>query len=549
VNARIVVEPGRVIERGTVVVRDGRIVAVGAGTEAPAGAVVMDMTGLTVYPGLIDAASTVGLPSVISRPGGGGGPPPGTPGARQQARQAAGERPETPPEVNADRSAAEAFAPTESDLETLRSQGVTAVGLVFDGGLLPGQAAAALLGDGEPSSQVLRSPVAQQIAFGRRRGGYPGTLMGALAYVRQAYYDAQHAVQLADAFERNQGSGPRPAHDAATLALRASLRGEIPAWIEASRRRDFSRAAEVARDIGFPSWAILGAHEAYQALDELEALNVPLIISIDFPEARTETGRAYELHVAPAEGEDTVKAQADSAAALRLRSNAAKVAEAGIPFALSGHGLDSSRDFREHVIAAVEAGLPADAALRALTVTPAGLLGLSGALGTVEAGRIANLVVVEGELFDEDGRIRHVFVEGRRFDVAEQQRARRGAGETAGGAVNAAGEWVGTIEMSGTTVAFTLTLAVDGENLSGTLASEMGSTEMSGTLEGNEVSLSGSFAPPGVNAMALTITGTIEEDELRGTLDVQGQAAVPFTARRRGPGMAASATNVLGGDR
>jgi len=547
VNARIVVAPGRVIERGTVVIRDGRITAAAAGAQAPAEAVVLDLAGRTVYAGLIDAASTVGVPSVQTRAGGaggGGGPPQGQPGGFQQARPAQTTRAEVPPEVRADRSAGDVFAPTEADLDALRSQGVTAVGLVFDGGLLPGQAAAALVGDGEPAAQVLRSPVAQQVVFGRRRGAYPGTLMGAVAYVRQAYYDAQHAMQVADAFKRNPASGPRPVHDAASQALQASLRGEIPVWIEASGRRDFMRAAEVARDVGLRSWAILGGQEAYLALDDLKALNVPLIISLDFPEPRNETGRAFELHVAPVEGTDSAALQADTAAAKRLRGNAAQVAQAGIPFALSGRGLDNPNQLRERVLAAVEAGLPADDALRALTVTPAGLLGLGGALGTIEPGKLANLVVVQGDLFTRDGKIQHVFVEGRKFDVQQQERTARATRGAARGqrTENVAGEWTGSIEMAGSTMPITLTLTSTGAEVSGTLASEMGSMPVSGAIEGNELTLSGTFTAPAMNALAVSITGSIEDDVLEGTMEVQGQAPSRFTARRRGPGMSDFAT-------
>lgn len=533
-NARIVVAPGRVIDRGTVVIRDGRIEAVGESVSVPAGAVTMDLTGRTVHAGLIDPATTVGVPSVTPRQGGG----PGGGGGGPQASPGGDGREEVPPELRADRSAADVFAPAAADLDALRSQGITAVGLLFDGGLLPGQVAAALAGDGAPQTLVLRSPVAQQIVFGRRRGGYPGTLMGALAYVRQAYYDAEYAGQVQAAFERDPAKAPRPVHDARHVALQASLRGEIPAWIEASGRRDFGRAAEVARDAGIDRWAVVGAQEAWLALDELKALNVPLIVSLDWPDPRNVTGRAFELHVAPVSGPDSAAIRADSAAARETRANAARVAEAGIPFALSGHGLGSISSYRDRLVATVEAGLPADEALRAVTVRPAELLGLGDVLGTVEAGKLANLVVVEGDLFSKDGTIRHVFVEGRRFDIRERERPAARRGGT--GAVAVAGEWVGSIEMAGATMPITLSITADGSALTATLSTELGSTAMTGSIDGNAITLEGSFTPPGMNAIALSVTGTIENDQLDGTLSAQGQAPAALTLRRRDPGDAAT---------
>lgn len=531
-NVRVIVAPGRTLENATVVIRDGRIEAVGATVQVPAGAVRMDLAGRTVHSGWIDVATTVGMPSVQGRPGGG---PPGQGGPSAQARPAAG-RPEPPPEVQPHRSAGDVFAPTDAERNLLREQGITAVGLTFDGGLLPGQVAVALTGDGAPESQVLRSPVAQQVVFGRRRGGYPGTLMGAIAFVKQAYFDADHAMRVDAAFRRDPAGAPRPVYDAASEALWPSLRGEIPAWIAASGERDFARAAEVAREVGLRNWALLGAQEAYRAIDEVRAWGVPLIVSLAFPAPSNETGRAFELHVKPVTGEDSAAIRADSAAARRLRGNAAAVASAGIPFALASHGLTERGQFRRHVRAAIEAGLSEEDALRALTVTPARLLGLESVMGTVEPGKLANLVVVEGEPFARDARVRHVFVEGRRYDIRQQEE--RQAGGERGGArpVNVAGEWAGSIEMAGSTMPFNLTLETRGNEITGTIASEAGAMPLSGEVTGQDITLRGTFTPQGMNAMSITITGRIVDDELRGTLAVQGQADVPFTARRRAPG-------------
>src|SRR5688500_9130535 len=104
-------------------------------------------------------------------------------------------------------------------------------------------------------------------------------------------------------------------------------------------------------------------------------------------------------------GVDSAKIQADTAAAVALRGNAAALFKAGIPIALTSYGLDRPRDFRDRIIASITAGLPADEALRALTVTPARALGLDRVLGTIETGKLANLVVTNGDLFSRSTRI------------------------------------------------------------------------------------------------------------------------------------------------
>jgi imidazolonepropionase-like amidohydrolase len=530
-NARIVVAPGRVIERGTVVLRAGRIVAVDAQVQAAAGALPLDMTGMTIYAGLIDAASSIGLPSATRQ--GGRGPGGGPPASFQQARQAeAAEGP--PPELRPHQPAADVWAPTEAQRAAWRNAGVTTVGLAFDGGIFPGQTSAVSVAEGAPA---LRTPVSQQVLLGRRRGGYPSTLMGSYAFIEQAFLDAQHALRVEQAVQRDAASAPRPAYDPQAVALGPAARGTLPVWYHASAERDLERIIDLARRTDIENYVLVGAQEGFRAVEALKAMGRPVIVSLDWPQPDAVTGRAYELNVAPAAGPDRADAEADSAAQRALRGNAAALANGGVTIALSGYGLDSPAELREHVLAAVEAGLSPEAALRALTITPAQLLGLEALVGTVETGKLANLVVVEGDLFARTGRIRHVFVEGRHHEVAEPVAPARGQRRAeAGEEVSAAGEWAGSIEMAGATMPFTLTLTDADGALSGTIAAETGEVSLSGERTGDDIVLRGTFAPPGLNAMAFTITGTIAGADLRGTLTVQGQPPVPFNARRRDGG-------------
>ena len=239
-NVRIVTAPGRIIERGTVVTRDGRIAAVGATVAIPAGVVRLDLAGHTVYPGLIDAATSVGLPSpsralpsasdaaVGGRGGaGGGGAPP------QAGRGVALGRPSAPvppvvlPELDADAEAADMFAPTEDELKAFRAGGVTTVGLVFQGGLFPGRVGAALTGMRDGSRLALRTGVGQDVAFGTKRGGYPGTGIGSVAFIRQAFLDAQYEARADKAFKAGT-PGARPSNDPFQRSLMAAATGVIP---------------------------------------------------------------------------------------------------------------------------------------------------------------------------------------------------------------------------------------------------------------------------------------------------------------------------------
>ena len=432
-NARIVVAPGNVIERGAVLIRDGRIEEVGSRVTAPAGAVEIDLTGMTVYPGLVEIASSVGLPAVSGRGdrrGRGGGARPGPRGPNDPA----------PPGIQPARLASDAFTPGESDMEMLRRAGITTVGLAFQGGLFPGQTAAVSTGAGAVQAQVLRTPVALQIALNGTRGGYPSTLMGALAYVEQSFEDTRYDMRVRAAFERDPTSAPRPTFDPEHRALEPVVNGRMPVWIAASRERDFPRVASLIGRIGVQDFVFLGGQEGYRAIDFLVRTGRPVIVSLNYPDPNQVTGRALAYHIAPISGDDVLDEEADSTVARDLRGNAAALAGAGVTIALSSRGGDVS-DLREMVRGAIEAGLDPDEALRATTTTPASLLGIDGVVGTVEKGKLANLIVTDGDLFGEDTHVLQVFVEGVRFvypvdeddEDDEDETPRRGRGRRGGG--------------------------------------------------------------------------------------------------------------------
>lgn len=525
-NARIVVSPGNVIENGTVVIRDGRIVAAGANAQVPAGVIPLNLAGATVYAGLIDAANGAGLPAIAQggRGGGGGG----------AAEPASG----PPPELNPGLNAADAFTPGADLLASYRSAGVTTVGLAFDGGIFPGRVSAVSTRDGAPASLVERSPVAQQVAFGRKRGGYPSTLMGALAYIEQSFKDARYDARVKAAFEASPGTAPLPPYDPEHEALQPAAAGSMPVWFAASGAYDIERAIDLASRLGIEDYAIVGAQEAFKIAPQVQAAGVPLIVSVDFPNPNQMSGRVFELHVAPVSGEDTADEQADSAAAHELRGNAAALAAAGVPFALAGNGT-SPAEFRSRIRTLVEEGLSADAALRAVTVTPAQILGLGGALGTVEAGKWANLVVANGDLFAENTRILQVFVQGEKYDIpaptAAGGRGGRGggAGGPGGGAPVAVGEWNGSLDMQGNSMGFTLTITGQNDALSATIGTEMGSTAMRGSMDGSDLMLRGIFESPD-GQFQLLLNARITGSEMSGTIDVEGMGVVTLTARRGG---------------
>jgi hypothetical protein len=413
-NVRIVVAPGRVIERGTVVTENGRITAAGAQVTVPTGAVRMDLAGHTVFAGIVDAATSVGLPATNRPPA--TATPPGTPapaGGRGAGPAPAGGRGGTPapvvmPEIDATAEAAEMFNPTPAELEAFRASGITTVGLVFQGGLFPGRVGAALTGGQNEGRLALRTTIGQVVAFGTLRGGYPGTGIGSVAFVRQTILDGQHEALLERAF-RAGNPAARPTYNPLPRGIMSAAAGDIPFWFAAGPDRPIGRVIEIAKEMSLKTPVVVGAQDGWRHAAALKQLGATAVVSLSGGGGRGGRGGGGAAGAAAPPG-------ASAATAVDPRANASTLAKAGVPIAFASMG--EAAGFRDRIRTAIEGGLSADDALRAATVTPAALLGISTSVGTVEAGKLANLVVVSGnDLFATGTPVKHVFVEGRLYTI------------------------------------------------------------------------------------------------------------------------------------
>lgn len=420
-NVRIVTAPGRVIERGTVVFVNGRITAVGANVPIPAGVVRMDLAGHTVYPGLIDAATSTGLPNptrplptagdaTAAAPGRGGG---GRGAGQPLGRGGPAGPPVVLPEIEADAEAADMFQPSDAELKAMRAGGVTTVGLVFSGGIFPGRVGAALTGSRENSRLALRPSAGQQVAFGTKRGGaYPGTGIGSVAFIRQAFLDAQYEARVEKAFKAGT-PGARPSNDPFNRALVPAATNTMTSWFVASDERTIFRVADIATEMELKNPVVVGSQEGWRAIPALKRMGATAIVSLTWPAPEAVTGRVF---LAIGLGKSGTAPPVTAADTNEVRGNAAALIKAGVPVALASYGGASGADFRDRIRMAIAAGLSPDDALKASTVTPAALLGVTAAVGTIEVGKLANVVVVTGnDLFAAGTPIKHVFVEGRLY--------------------------------------------------------------------------------------------------------------------------------------
>ncbi len=408
-NARLVTVSGPVIPKGTVVVRDGLIEAAGASVSPPADAWVIEGEGLTVYPGLIDALSTLGIPAAQAS----GGPrttitaAPVPPLSIIATATPAPTMPtDTGPNNRSWTRAADLIQPGDRRLASARNAGFTTAVTFPSGGIIAGEGAVINLAGANAAKMVVASPSGLYHSIGGRGGfggSFPGSLMGVIAYIRQTYLDADHYREAHELYRRNPRGTRRPEYDRALQGVVDSRRILLPASTAVEIARMLRFAAELNR-----SPILYEAHEAYRAADQLRQAGTPVLVSLRWPERQR----------------DADPEQLDSLRTLELREKApstpAALAKAGVRFALYSGGAERPADTIRAVKRAIDAGLKPEDALRALTLSAAEIYSVADRLGSIEPGKIANLIVTDGDLFQERTRVKHIVIDGVKHEpVAE----------------------------------------------------------------------------------------------------------------------------------
>ena len=397
VGARIVAAPGQVIERGTIVMRDGVIEAVSANAAVPADARVWEGAGLTVYAGMIDAFVS---PPAPERPR-------GPAAARSQSQQEGQEGAHHPlSTVTPERRLVEEDALEAKRIDAMREAGFTVAHIVPESGILRGQSAALSLGDGAPNTRLVKADAAQILSIETAPVGYPGSRMGAIAVMRQAFLDAAWYRNAHDAYRRAPVGTERPETSMAWEAMQPALQGAQPVFLRVDDMLGALTAAAVGVEAGVTP-VVVGAGDEYKRAEEIAATGLALVVPVKFPEVPDLSDPEDALEVAT----EALRYWQDAP------GNAGVLARRGVRFALTTHRLEKAKDFRGAVAQAIERGLGADAALAAVTTTPAALLGLSNRLGTIAPGKVANLTVTTGDLFAKGSDVREVWIDGDRYEL------------------------------------------------------------------------------------------------------------------------------------
>ncbi|QQL49547.1 amidohydrolase family protein [Mucilaginibacter ginkgonis] len=393
INATIVTSPGQVLKGAALIVKDRIIEAVGVGLVIPKGYVTVDLKGKYIYPGLVDAYTTYGMPEAPRQQGGGafGGfgrvntpisTKPGAFGWNEAIR----------PDVHAN-SMFHANAISSKDL---KSNGFGAVQSLVHDGIARGTSVVVSLGDERDNEVIISDRAAAHYSFskGTAATNYPSSLMGTIALIRQTYLDA--------AWYKNQ-------KEEYNISLQEFNRTQdIPQIFEVSDLQSIYRADKIAKEFG-KQYIMKSDGKEYQDIAAVKATGASFIVPVNFP-------ATYDV-------EDPIEARNITFEQLKdwelAPTNPAALEKAGIRFALTSYGLTSAKEFWTNVRSAITNGLTETTALKALTETPAEMLGVSDRVGTIAKGKLANFIITSDDLFKGDNIIYENWIEGRQYVVAK----------------------------------------------------------------------------------------------------------------------------------
>jgi imidazolonepropionase-like amidohydrolase len=367
---------GPKIDHATVLIRDGRIAAVGTNVAIPAGATRIDAAGKWITPGLIDGGGQMGLTEINAVQGTNDG------GVRDSA-------------VAASFNVMEGLNPASGLIPVTRIEGVTTALAAPSGNFIRGQAVLIDLDGRTIEAMVIKSPAGMVVNLNESsKGAGGGSRAGVATRLRRVLTDARTYAQRRSDYQRAQIQ-TLSASAADLEALQPVLRGEVPLIAVANRQSDIATALRIAREFRL-RLILAGAAEGWQIADQIAAAGVPVMVqAMDNIPTYDGLGSRYE--------------------------NAGLLAKAGVKVVLMETDTHNSRNLRQQAGNAIAYGMTWEQALRSVTLTSAEVFGVADRYGSIEPGKVANVVVWSGDPFEFSTGVEHVYIRGREIPLRSRQ--------------------------------------------------------------------------------------------------------------------------------
>ncbi len=509
-HATVVVSPGKKIDDGTVVIRDGLIIAVGRQVAIPADALIIKADSMYVYAGFIDGYSHTG----VSAP---------KEGSKEKVKY-----PDNPPPdragINPHIDVRDFLNPSDRTVTELRGQGFTMSQVVPQGNLLPGQAALVLLGEGSADQLVVQGKSALYSELTGATGVYPSTVMGVMAKWRELYRQASLAKNYEASYAANPAGLERPASDRMLQAFYPVIEKRQPVLFKSEKVIEAQRVLKLKSDFGF-DLLMADLKEGWPIIERIKGSGAGVFLSLELPEEIKGDKKEGKENTSSAEKKALEEAKGTAVA--NYTSQAALFSKAGIRFGFSANSVKVD-DISTNLRRMVAAGLSEDAALAALTTTPAQMLGVANRMGTVESGKMANLIVTNKSYFVEKTSVKYIFVEGKLYTNAGPKKSASG---TKG---NIAGSWTYTTETQQGKGGGKLVIKESAGSFSGTITNNFSGKEAEVKeilLDGNSLSFN-YMIDAGGNQMRIEVTVQVQDDRFEGSMTAGQFGTFPMNGTR-----------------
>jgi imidazolonepropionase-like amidohydrolase len=526
-NCNVVQKPGTILAKQNVLIKDGMIADVGPMVKATFDAQIIAADSMYVYAGFIDGHSNNGIakPEAKDRPkvSNPGSPPLDIAGI-------------TPHIV-----ASESYKSNDKSVGEMRAVGFTVSQVAPRGLMLPGQSAIYMLGEGSADKMLIKGGSAQNFGFDPARGVFPSTSIAVISKFRELYRNASIAGQHEEKFKVNSAGLARPDYSKELAALYPLTTKKQNLNVVANYTKDVHKALSLQDELGF-GMTLVEVKQGWHYIDKIKAKNIGVMLSIELPDEEkakeskdststkkdTTTTKPKEIEKPDPEQESFDKKRAE--VNKQYVGQAALFEKNGVPFAfsiLSG----KHQELKKNIGRMVKAGLSESYALAALTTHPAKMLGLSNVLGTVEKGKIANLVITNKSYFDDKSSIKYVFVDGRKFDFSEPpkksgENKKDGKEET-----NIVGLWSYSTVINGETQLGKMNITKDGSTYKISLADDATPADLDAAndikLDGNKLSFNVTVDME--QPTRLDVDLTFDGKSYKGTVSIPGMGSFPLT--------------------
>ncbi len=544
-NATIYQTADRVIQKGSILIEDGIIKQVGPSVQAPAYAEIIKADSMFVYAAFVDALSHTGVAKSDEKKE---RPKVKFPGLVSD--EMAGITPGT--EVRA------SFSAKDKSISEMQKAGFAVSHVVPRGKMMPGYGSVVLLSSDPDKDVFLKENNSLFAQFTPASGISPATFIGVIAKWKEYYKNAKRKSGQMSKFKTSPAGMPRPKISKAEEALIPVVKKEIPVFFVTPKHKTIARAISLQKDLGF-DMVLSDVKQGFHSNKKIKAGNYPVLLSLDLPEDKrkkdnkedadkeemnpdSKKEKKMDMDEEKEEMKEEEEEKDPEIEALRMKKEAsldrylgqaAAFEKDNIPFAFAMIN-SKSKDAKANILKMVEHGLSEKAALNALTVNAAKALGVDNLVGTVERGKLANLVVTDKSYFDEKSSIRYVFVEGEKIEYEKKEEKKKKKAKD-GEIVDIAGTWDYTAVIFGGEETGKTVISGTGDDLKISIFSSDEPNEAEDAYdisrEGNSLTFLVDVDTDG-GAMTLTMSLDFDPDSYEGTVSLGEMGSFPMTGSR-----------------